>query len=144
MSAFFADFIVIKNGCRPLIGRDILNKLQFRFDMINSISAKNKVNEIVEKFSDVFDDKLGMFRYSEVELKLKQGSVPKFIKPRPVPFAFKAKLECELDRLESLGIIVKTESSDWGTPLVTVIKKRWHIKSLCGLFCDNQQVFGRS
>lgn len=40
---------------------------------MNSINTQSKVNELVEKFGE-----LGMFRYSEIALKLKHGTVPKF------------------------------------------------------------------
>lgn len=40
-------------------------------------------------------------------IKVKDGTVPKFIRRRSVPFAFKPKLESELDRLGKLGMIYK-------------------------------------
>lgn len=43
-------------------------------------------------------------------------------KPAPIPYAYKEKIEQELNRLESTGIITKVENSKWGTPLVPVIK----------------------
>ena len=43
------------------------------------------------------------------ELKLKQNMQPVFIRKRNVPFASLGKLNQELDRLENVGILSKTE-----------------------------------
>lgn len=53
-----------------------------------------------------------------------EESQPIFVNPREFPFAYKDKSEEELDRLENLGVIEKCQmSSEWGTPLITVLKK---------------------
>lgn len=33
--SFIGNFIVIENGCRPLVGQDILKQLNFKTKMIN-------------------------------------------------------------------------------------------------------------
>lgn len=119
---FIANFVIVQNGCRPLIGRDVLNEMKFTFEF-NSISVTDKIEKLILKFNDVFDGGLGKYVHSEIKLKLKNNAMPKFVKPRPVPFAFKPKLEKELNRLEELGVIHKIDNSKWGTPLVTVLKK---------------------
>ena len=43
----------------------------------------------------------------EATLHMKDGSTPKFIKARPVPFAIKPKLEKALDKLERQGSLPK-------------------------------------
>lgn len=61
---------------------------------------------------------------------LRDGVSPIFFKPRPVPFAYRPKLETELNRLEKINVITRVEHSKWGTPLVTVLKKDGSIR-LC-------------
>lgn len=57
---FFVDFIVIDNGCRPLIGRDILRKLKFEFNLnINSVSLDNSCKGVISQFPNLFDGSLG-------------------------------------------------------------------------------------
>lgn len=55
---FIAHFIIVKNGCRPLVGRDVLSKLEFTFDF-NSIGAVSRIDEIAVNFKNVLDERLG-------------------------------------------------------------------------------------
>lgn len=121
---FFIDFVVVNNGCRPLIGRDALRILNFKFNLsVNSVSVNHRLSGVLNNFKNLFDGSLGKFQYATVNLKIKSDAKPIFFPPRPVPFAYRNKLETELERLESLGVITRVEHSDWGTPLVTVLKK---------------------
>ncbi|XP_044755016.1 uncharacterized protein LOC123313970 [Coccinella septempunctata] len=61
--------------------------------------------------------------------KQKQGNS----KARPLPFAMREKVEQELERLLSLGVIEPVDYSPWGTPVVPVIKKDGSVR-LCGDF----------
>ena len=45
------------------------------------------------------------------------------MKARPVPYALKAKVEKELDRLQSEGIISPVEFTEWAAPIVPVVKQ---------------------
>ena len=40
-----------------------------------------------------------------------------------MPFVFKEKVEAELDRLQSLGIISPVQFSRWAAPIVPVAKQ---------------------
>ena len=42
----------------------------------------------------------------------------KFMNARPVPYALKAKVELELDRLQSENIMSPVEFSEWAAPVV--------------------------
>jgi hypothetical protein len=50
------------------------------------------------------------------------NATPIFYKPRQIPFAFKEQMEEQLCGLEKLGIISQVESSEWGSPLVLILK----------------------
>ena len=67
----------------------------------------------------------------EATLQLKPNAVPKFCKECPVPFALKAAVERELDRLESEGTLEKVSYSEWAAPVVPVPKTEGTIR-LCG------------
>ena len=43
----------------------------------------------------------------KAKLHLKKGSIPKFCKPRSVPFALRETIERDLDRLDGMGILEK-------------------------------------
>ncbi|XP_054259955.1 uncharacterized protein K02A2.6-like [Macrosteles quadrilineatus] len=47
---------------------------------------------------------------------------------RPIPYSLKQKVETELERLETAGIITKTDNSEWGTPIVPVMKPNGEIR----------------
>ena len=49
----------------------------------------------------------------------------------PVPFAYKPKVDEQLDHLQSLGVIEKVEFSDWAAPVVPVLKENRTVR-FCG------------
>ena len=64
---------------------------------------------------------------------MKDDAQPRFFKPRPVPYAVKAKVEEELRKLEKENIITKVTHSEWAAPLVVVQKENGNVR-LCGDF----------
>ena len=46
---------------------------------------------------------------------------PKFCKARPVPFAHKAKVTAEINRLVQEGVLERVTFSKWATPIVPVL-----------------------
>jgi len=53
------------------------------------------------------------------------------MRARPIPYAMCSKVEQELNRLEYEGVITKTTSSDWATPVVPIVKQNGQIR-ICG------------
>ena len=64
-------------------------------------------------------------------LHMQQDAIPRFFKPRPIPFAIKDAIGKELNHLESQGIIKKIDHSEWATPIVAVPKKDGRFR-ICG------------
>ena len=85
-------------------------------------STQNKVEKILDEYSEVFQDEIRTLKSTKAKLTLKEGSKAKFCKERPVPYAIKPKVELELRCLEEEGILRKFKFSDWSTPIVTVVK----------------------
>lgn len=54
---------------------------------------------------NVFDKRLGTIKGFKEDIKLQDGAKPVFCKARPVSYALRQKVEEELDRLESLGVV---------------------------------------
>lgn len=111
-----------RKGETALMGRDLMKNFGFYIAEINSITANEKINQTIEEYKDLFNDELGEFKGEIVDLKMKEGIKPIFMKPRPIPFAFKGTVDSELDRLEKLKIITKIDSAEWGTPFVPILK----------------------
>ena len=80
-----------------------------------------------------FDDKLGTFSSAKARIILKEGSQPRFCKARQVPYSIRPKVEAELRRHQSEGILSKVEWSDWATPIVPVPKQDGSVR-VCGNF----------
>ena len=61
----------------------------------------NNVNEVLnnlcEKYFDVFSPGLGTMKGVEVQLNVDKGAKPVFYKARPVPYSIKEKTELELE-----------------------------------------------
>ena len=55
------------------------------------------------------------------------------MKPRPVAYSLKPKIEAELDKLELQGIVYRVETSEWATPIVAIPKKDGSVR-ICGDF----------
>lgn len=126
---------VVENGGPPLLGRDFMAKFKFGLTPINntricsvSNQCSSEVLQLMREYSDLFSKELGKFNKFDVELKLKQGVVPKFFKPRTVPFALKSRVEDEIDRLVGLGILVPVNFSRYATPIVPVLKDNGKVK----------------
>ena len=64
---------------------------------------------------------------------LKEEVNPIFCKPRPIPYAMREKIEAEIKRLVANDILVQVESSEWGTPIVPILKSNGQIR-ICGDF----------
>uniref|UniRef100_A0A0A9X504 RNA-directed DNA polymerase n=2 Tax=Lygus hesperus TaxID=30085 RepID=A0A0A9X504_LYGHE len=125
------SFLVVQSGQRPLIGRDLIQHFQINIvfgsayeqqHTLSSYSPEKIAENIVNEFSELFDGTLGKYKYGKISLKVKDNVQPKFCRPRPIPYAFRKGVDHELEKLENLGVISKIETSQWGTPLVPVLK----------------------
>ncbi len=137
---------VVTKGANPLMGRDWIRDLGVTVQIprednvksnVNQCTVQNVeskvVNDLYEKFPEVFTDSLGCYKGEPARLELKPNVVPKFLKPRPIPFALKSKVEAEIDRLVMEGILSPINNSEWGSPVVPVIKKSGELR-LCADF----------
>lgn len=139
---------VIKGGGGPILGRNWLQKLgMWPIKFENSERQKSNVDHMsspepnVEKeivklkntFPGVFAPGFGAFTKGNLKLKLQPGTQPKFLQPRKIPIAIKGKVENEIGRLVENKIIVPVEYSEWGTPVVPILKDKGAIR-LCGDF----------
>ena len=126
------------------MGRDWLQKIRLNWRSIklaptadiqstssHTIDWKHQLEVTLNTHKNVFNEGIGQMNTFEATLQLKPNAVPKFCKARPVPFALKAAVERELDRLESEGILEKVSYSEWAAPVVPVPKTEGTIR-LCG------------
>ena len=86
---------------------------------------------VLDKHCLVFNDELGCMKDMKVKLLIDSTAKPKFFKPRSVPFTLRNKVETELQRLESLGLISPVKFLEWAAPIVPVVKKNGTVRT-CG------------
>jgi len=125
---------IVADTFTPILGRtwirhlhinlsEIDNVKKFSNTEVNAVDASNIVNDIINRFSDIFEPKVGRIPNFTCSLKLREHSKPVFLKAREVPFALRDKVDTELQVLERDGIITKVDCSDWGSPLVVIPKQ---------------------
>lgn len=78
-----------------------------------------------------FSENQGCIESFKAKICIKPGTTPILCKARPVPYALKEAVEKELDRLEKIKVISKTEKSEWASPIVTMPKADKTIR-ICG------------
>lgn len=125
--------VIVARGSGPnLIGRDWFSALNIKVS-INFVSSTgiSMTKEMLQKHSEVFKEGLGTYRGEPVTIHLKPDANPRFLKARPVPFAIKKRVEKEIDRLMTEGVLRPVSYSQWATPVVPIVKKTGEIR-LCG------------
>ena len=136
------DLYVVKNKGPVLMGREWPDTIRLDWCSIKSLQAslatsspKEHLDVMLDKYSDVFKNKLGTFTSAKAKLIIKDYSQACFLKARPMPYTLKPKVEEELRRLQNEGILTKVEWSgvewsEWATPIVPVPKERWFRQTL--------------
>uniref|UniRef100_A0A1B6GN85 Reverse transcriptase domain-containing protein n=1 Tax=Cuerna arida TaxID=1464854 RepID=A0A1B6GN85_9HEMI len=130
------DLYVIPLRVDSIMGREWIRTLDLSWADITcnkvSIDKKNTppLNALLTEYADIFKDDVGDIPDFRFSLKLKDNTQPIFRRPRSVPYAIISKVEEEIKRLEAAGIIEKVSHSDWGTPVVHVVKPNGTIR-LC-------------
>lgn len=99
---------------------------------INNLITVSNTHALCSKYN-VFEDRLGTFRMSKIALKIQDNMQPRHLKPRPVPFALKPKIDNEISGLVKTGVLISVEFSDWATPIVPLLKPNGTVR-LCGDF----------
>lgn len=132
------EIFILSLNIDTIFGRDWLRLFQINWEDLHGISLvdyEKELHTILKDFDDVLTSTLRTIPGYAYSLKLADPDTqPIFIKPRPVPYALRPKVEDELKRLEHEQIIEKVVHSCWGAPIVPVVKKKGSIRILCADF----------
>lgn len=127
--------LFVVDGSGPsLLGRDWLNKIRLDWASIKSVvnrDVQSMTKEIFTKYREVFGTDPGLMQGMRAHLTMKEGSQPRFCRPRSVPYAIKEQVGRELNRLEETGTLRKVDYAEWAAPIVPVPKKDGSIR-ICG------------
>jgi len=155
-----AKFHVIDTTHKNLLSGEtalLLNILTFEKPVFNvqkesddngsSLAEKNSVPESLANMIDcfretVFNNTVGKLKDYEVKLHIDKNVTPVAQRERRIPFAFREKVNKELERLERAGIIedVTDEPTPWLNPLVIVPKPDGNIRLCVDMRCANKAI----
>ena len=125
------NLLVVGGKGPSLMGRDWISVLHPNLVVLNS-SMDGSLKSLLDKHAALFKEELGQIKGVKVKIHVDPKARPSsFFKPRPVPYALRARVEEELKRLETAGIIEPVSYSDWAAPVVPVVKGDGNIR-LCG------------
>ena len=124
--------LVVTEGSGPtLLGRNWLEALRLDWRTIFRVGNNLTLQQVLGEHKEVFNDELGELRGVAAKIHIDRNARPRFEKSRPVPFAMKKKVEKELERLQTLGIIRPVRFADWAAPIVPVMKSDGGVR-ICG------------
>ena len=103
--------IVVKGDKPTLLGRSWLHKIRLNWPQIKYVQ-KSQLHQLLEKYGDVFGEDLGTISGQTATIELAPNAQPRYHKARTVPYAYRDKVEEELDRLVAVGILEPIDSSD--------------------------------
>ena len=135
------ELLVVEDGGAPLFGRDWLKALKLDWRQIFQVSAMSsevsppqvKIDQILKRYEGVFQSGIGTLKGIKAKLRIDANATPKFCRPRQVPYALRPKVEAEIEKLESEGILSKVSYAEWATPVVPVPKPSGSVR-ICGDF----------
>jgi len=114
LSLFQVDWNSVKQQCgqgfsvKPRVetsGIGSLTSRECRLDICRAqdsgsgVSPPSSLKPLLEEYKNVFDAPVGVIRDFKAKLILKEDASPKFYKPRPVPFAYRHKVDADLEKM---------------------------------------------
>ncbi|XP_061570028.1 uncharacterized protein K02A2.6-like [Cololabis saira] len=134
--------LVVVGGDGPsLLGRGWLEELWLNWREIKNGHKARKIHQlktieatlqqVLNKHEVVFKEELGTLKGTKATIHVKQDATPRFFRPRSVPFAMRAKVDEEIDRLLEEGIISPVKYAEWAAPVVPILKPDGTVR-LCG------------
>ena len=125
--------LVVAGRGPSLMGRDWLLHIRLDWQSIHSLEAVSitSLQTVLSNHTAVFADNLGCVKGVKAKIYVDPEARPRFCKPRSVPFAFREKVNKELERLEKTGVIEPVQHADWAAPIVPVLKKDGSVR-ICG------------
>ena len=113
--------VVVKGGGPSLFGRNWLEIVKLNWPAIHRVQ-ESPLNSILAEHQAIFQEGLGTLVGYYAQIQIDPSATPKFCKARTVPYAYRALVNKELDRLVDQGILTPVQFADWAAPIVPVLK----------------------
>ena len=85
------------------------------------VTADSALAAVLAEYAVVFNDELGCFKGEKVTIDVDPDAAPRFFKARPVPLAYRSRVDSELDRQIKLGLWEEVKDSKFLRNLATVL-----------------------
>ena len=131
------NLLVVEGSGPSLLGRDWLSVIRLDWNELRQLHAigtstdSSALKAMLLRREKLFASGLGTIKGVKASLLVHDNAQPYFAHPRKVPYAIRGKVEKELSRLESQGIIEPVRFACWAAPLVPVLKKDGNVR-ICG------------
>ena len=125
--------LVVTGEGPSLLGRDWFQQIQLDWREIHSLQ-QDPLDAILHQHEKVFQEGLGTMQGYKACFLVDDKVKPKLCKAQPVPYAMRALVKQELDRLTKEGIIEPVQFAEWAAPIVPVLKSDKKSVRVCGDF----------
>ena len=125
--------VIVKGKGPSLFGRNWLERIKLDWPAIHRLQ-EDPLENVLHKHAAVFEDTLGTLQGFKAQVRIDSAVAPKFCKARTVPYAYRAMVDAELDKLVEQGILTPVQFSDWAAPIVPVLKSDKKSVRICGDF----------
>ena len=124
--------VIVVSGTGPnLVGRDWLKHIKLNWAQLCAVSVPTPLQKVLNRHQTVFSGELGKLKGTKASIVIDSDVQPRFYKPRSLLLALKTKVETELDRLQTEGVITPVQFSAWAAPIVPIVKSDGNIR-ICG------------
>ncbi|KAM7294083.1 hypothetical protein ISCGN_023624 [Ixodes scapularis] len=98
-----------------------------------AVTVEESLKTLLTRYAVLFRNELGRCTTIKAQLHFKENVIPKFMRPRPLPFALREAAESDLKRQVANGVLTLVETAQWATPIVVVPKTSGSVR-VCGDF----------
>ena len=111
-----------------LLGCNWLYKIKLDWhELYHTQVLPSTLQTVLGKHEEIFNDEIGTVKEVVGKFQLDSQALPKFYKPRPIPYAMRNLVEKEFECLRLQGIIEPVKFSDCAALIVPVLNKgQWY------------------
>lgn len=88
------SLLVVQGNGPALLGRDWIKMLKLDWSTVNRVKTES-TDELCDRYSEVFNPSLGKVKGVKAKLHVVPDAIPKFCKPRPVPYALREAVDVQ-------------------------------------------------